>query len=280
MALAQINLQHIENVQEYEAGRQLAHYINTALSPLVYSLPTEPYLVEAFIPVAIQSENNQRHLGGRYFSFHIISSFLLGLNWKQDPLFKQISDILDDNGMTIPFRIDLAMYNCIEAKKHLDTMLLGLHNKLIEMMDMPGQMLTAIHIPNNWMEATKLRGVSEHINTDALRLCYENDYRQISNLPLRSPNEENISYGEIWARKNMGLPLIERDPANDLSDEQVYLLLVHLHLALSFGRFYRFNPLHQPLQKILSIAPKRTTEAKEMLADYLRAHQKRLQENS
>lgn len=272
-----VDLAAVARAQQKETGRQLVYYLQRHYGTTLQRLPADVDALKNFIPQALQQANQQGYGSDELFTFFMISSFLLGSGWLQDPVFTPLLTLLTDCG--VDSDLTSRLNHCQHQRHRLEVALPALHERTITLLDSPMDRLSPETLSKQWREMTQLRGVSATQLLPELYRCYEADFRQLAGLPAN--NIGLSSYRQETSKRlpHSGMPQEEESEvfSNYLNHEQRHQFVLHLHLALSFGRFYRTNPLHKALHQALDTPVLGRSLA---LIQFLRMHQQRLKEKT
>lgn len=267
-----VNFDVVEQTQKEETARQLAAYINERLQPLVTMLPTQPEYIESYTQFIIPSSYENHFIDSRAFSLYVVSSFMLGFDWPKDPLYRYLMDIYGEISFPYDEMLNILMYQTEQDVRLRLENLPELHNKAIELLQEPTHTLTKNAFIQYWNSCYQLRNLSRPVDQQALLKTYETDLRLYMNWSEAKISKEQISYQERWTRQNMGLSIEEKTSLDFLSAQQLYALMIHCSLCLSFGRFYLINPLYQDLQQMLYFNAENLDTTKINLGQYLINH--------
>lgn len=278
MPLMQVDFDLVSQAQVEETARQLINYINTTLEPIVYILPSEPDYVHAFMPLATKDAYLRNHSFGQAFSFCILSNFLLGLEWMDDPLFQETNLKITQSHLDAASRWDYAMLQTIERRKQWEESIPQLHHLYINEINQSPTLEVNQFIQNYWYKACSILNIHSSKETNMLLHTYSNDFIAQEHIQVNRIIPKNYSPGELWARKNMGLSVTsnfsEFTHIDQMDQAHKEGLLTHLHFALCYGRFYQKNPLHQLLVKTLELEDHLMNKFRAI--EFITIHQKRL----
>ncbi|ELX1985393.1 hypothetical protein ONI83_004832 [Escherichia coli] len=259
-----IDLSAIARAQQREMGRQLTCYLQRQCSSVLYCQPADVDALKDFMPPVIQQADRQGYGSDALLTFFIVSSFLLGFNWLQDPAFTPLKMLLAKNNDSHSW-----LNYCRHERQKLNTLLPTLHDYTHIVLHMPVENVSPNAVLQHWQVICELRGIDALLLPE-LYFCYEADFRQFSGLPANTAKRE-----QALLHSGLSLETVS-DLSKDLTFRQRHQLLTHLHLALSFGRYYRTSPLHKLLHQALDTLE---MERVMVLTEFLRMHQQRLKEN-
>ncbi|MGQ6550872.1 hypothetical protein ACUNEV_25545 [Serratia sp. IR-2025] len=272
-----VDLTAVARAQQKEAGRQLVYYLQRHYGPTLRRLPADVDALKNFIPLALQQADQQGYGSDELFSFFMISSFLLGSGWLQDPVFTPLLTLLTDSG--VDSDLTSRLHHCQHQRRRLEIALPALHERTITLLESPMDRLYPETVSKQWRVITQLRGVAANQSLPELYRCYEADFRQLAGLPANNIGQKSYQTETPKRLPHSGMPQEEEGDvfSNDLDYEQRHQFVLHLHLAVSFGRFYRTNPLHKALHQVLDTP---ILGRSLVLTQFLRLHQQRLMENT
>lgn len=272
-----VDLAAVARAQQKEAGRQLVYYLQRQYGPTLRCLPADVDALKNFIPLALQQADQQGYGSDELFSFFMISSFLLGSGWLQDPVFTPLLTLLTDSG--VDSDLTSRLHHCQHQRRRLEIALPALHESTITLLESSMDRFSPETLSKQWLAITQLRGVAANQSLPELYRCYEADFRQLTGLPAINIGLRSYRTETPKRLPHSGMPQGEESDVfiNDLDHEQHHQFVLHLHLAMSFGRFYRTNPLHKALHQVLNTPILGRSLA---LTQFLRMHQQRLMEHT
>ncbi|WP_114195203.1 hypothetical protein [Edaphovirga cremea] len=271
-----VDLTAVARAQQKEAVRQLVYYLQRHYGTTLHRLPTDVDTLKDFITQTQHQANQQGYGSDELFTFFIISSFLLGSGWLQDPVFTPLITLLTDSG--IDSDLTSRLHHCQHQRQRLEAALPALHDSTITLLESPMDRLPPETLSKHWQVMAQLRGVPADQSLPELYRCYETDFRQLAGLPAKNTGIKTPTPDTPKRLPHSGMPQEEsHDFSNDQAHEQRHQLLLHLHLALGFGRYYRTNRLHKALHQALNTP---VSERSMALIQFLRTHQQRLKENT
>ncbi|EBF4219669.1 hypothetical protein FH403_15770 [Salmonella enterica] len=229
-----------------------------------------------FIPAAMQQANSQGYGVDTQFTFFIVSSFLLGTDWLQDPAFIPLRTLLTECDADSDNQ--LRLNHCLHERQRLDMMLPAMHDQTLIVLHMSAENLSSRTVLQHWQAIARLRGIENIQLLTELYFCYYADFCQFFGLADKTEEIRKRAQGKTPAFLYRELSWEDAlHFIDDLTFRQRYQFLLHFHLALSFGRFWRINPLHKQLRQAMKTAD--DTGRAAALIDFLRMYQQRLAEN-
>ncbi|WP_154675893.1 hypothetical protein [Entomohabitans teleogrylli] len=265
-----MDLTAVAAAQQKETARQLFHYLQRHYSRMLHQLMVDAETLKQFITATRLQADQSGYATGELFSFFIISSFLSGTRWLEDPAYATLKMVLEDS--VADSDITQQLHFCRHERQKLDAILPALHNSTIALLKSWPDRLVFESVLQRWQVLALDRGIPASSLLPLYR-CYAGDFRQFAGLPLEHNEVKHVNagiYGEIPVEE---VALYSAD----LTPELRYLLLLHLHLALGFGRFYQTNPLHSILHQVLKSADPERPVA---LIPFLSMQRQRLMDNT
>lgn len=272
MPLLSVDLERVEVSQRQNTARQLAIYINDRLGGLVKLLPSQPSRVEPFTRQAATSAQEDHFVDSQAFSLYVTVSFMLGLNWPRDPVYKHLVELYHQIHLPYEQMLNILMFQAQEEKTRLIQALPGMHKQCLTLLREPAEAITASTFSSWWDTFVASRNLSRPADAQALLAVYDADFRAYMGWDERKTYASAYTHQERWARQNMGLPVEEKTWLTVLSPSERYLLLLNGYLSLAFGRFYVSNLLLEDLHAALDIRAGNLNHTCAALSRFLENH--------
>lgn len=274
MILQSVSLEAMDNVAQKQADRKLARYLCETMAPVLHRLPGDPEAVPAFVDIARKDAVTAGYEHGRKYSTHVLISFLLGPGWANDLPWGDLQPVFDDVGLPLLTRLDMAVNKAILLRKQNEESLLSTHTVFQHILQTTANTLRVDDIWPAFSQMAILRGVQTPERLQGLFATLESDALALLHLP---PIERRkYSAYDLAGLRHMGRAVpLPTEGLHILNPQQLRGFMHHILLALSFGRFYRRNPLFTTLHTLLKQSPQQHTA---LLQQFLQGHQHILRE--
>ncbi|MBN3857760.1 hypothetical protein G3N59_30680 [Paraburkholderia sp. Ac-20340] len=275
MVLPALDLRGMGEVARRDANRQLVRYLRDRMALSLRRLPGDAQYLDELVTQAGEAAVSLGYGEGQAYSFYIVTSFLLGLGWQNDPTCGDIEPILASAGMDQDSRLTMALQTAIRERQQRESALASMHAIVLEALPATPDKVSSREMWLTWDAVTKQRGLSVEMAL-ACYETYECDARQrMGLLPVeRTP----LNAYQRLGYQHMGIPLpTVVDDLRDMNEEHIARLSMHVFLALAFGRHYLVNPLLHGLHLAVDEAAT-LRERWQRWRDFLHNHHKLLKE--
>ncbi|MGE8304379.1 MAG: hypothetical protein ACN6PW_07985 [Pseudomonas kermanshahensis] len=273
MNLPGLDLGAVQAASLRSTNRQLTRFVLETLGGSLARFHTRPEDVPLLVADAGALVSNSGYTCGREYSLLVLSHFLLGLSWWNDPASKSVWSITQAPGLTQDERLDMLTVHAVAHRSQWEGQLTLMHDVTRQMLRLPDDDCDHDRQWRSLEQLMTLRGIPADAQ-QACYCCYESDAS--SRYALPAINHMALNENEIRAYRYYGKRLPQ--PSDDLyklpplSRNQV---LLHVFLAIAFGRHFYLNPLFTPWVKLLE-ATDSPRERCRVLASQLAAHQQGL----
>ncbi len=277
MNLPSLDLRAVKAASLRSTNRQLSRFLLETLDGSFARFHTRPEDVPLLVADAGALVSENGYTCGSEYSLLVLSHFLLGLGWWNDPASESVWSVTHVPGLTHDERLDMLTVQAVSHRSRWEGHLALMHDLTRQMLQLPEDECDPDRQWRSLEQLMTLRGIPG----DAQRACYcryESDACLRYALP--AINHVELNENEIRAYRYYGKRLPQ--PADDLyplpflSRNQV---LLHVLLAIAFGRHFYLNPLFTPWVKSLE-ATDSPRERRLGLRRELAAHQQALKESS
>ncbi|MGV8401398.1 hypothetical protein ACV33W_19440 [Pseudomonas aeruginosa] len=278
MALLSIDREQFAQAAIRDTDRQLIQYICDTLAPVLPRLPALPELVGPFVRKAGREAIKSGFGEGGLYSFHILTSLLLGPSWELNPSYKgKFEQYLDTPDMEQSARITLALDAVIDERQKLEAALPKMIDIAVESLSIRPERLGSEDIWNSFQRMASARVASPR-QVRPLFEHFEAGFRRGNGLP---PIHREKLRGDIEvAYTAQGIPLPKpSDAIRDLSLIQVMHFNGSLLLALNYGPSFSNNLFLAGLVQRLDSINQPDVYQHE-LKEFLLSHRRALTENA
>lgn len=277
MNLPSLDLGEVKAASLRFTNRRLTRLLLETLDGSLARFHTRPEDVPLLVAHAGALVSNSGYTCGREYSLLVLSHFLLGLGWWNDPASESVWSITQVPGLTQDERLDLLNVEAIAHRARWMGQLTAMHDVALGMLRWPDDECDQDQQWRSLEQLMALRGIPE----DAHQACYcryESD--ACSRYALPDINHVELNGNEIRAYRYYGKRLPQpSDDLHKLSPLSRSRVLLHVLLAIAFGRHFYLNPLFTPWVKLLETTDS-PRERRHALASQLAVHQQALKEPS
>ncbi|ROP58141.1 hypothetical protein EDF81_3304 [Enterobacter sp. BIGb0383] len=274
MILHPVSLEAMDNVAQKLADKKLARYLCETQAPILRCLPGDPDAVPNFVAIARKDAIAAGFEHGRKYSTHVLISFLLGPGWENDLPWEALQPVFDDTGMPLLTRLDMAVNRATLLRQQIDKNLPSMHMVFQHFLQTAAHSLSAEDIWPAFSQMAVLRGVQTPARLQRLFTTLEADALALLHLPPIA--RRKYSAYDLAGLRHMGRAVpLPTEGLHILNPQQLSGFIYHILLALSFGRFYRRNPLFTTLHRLLKQPPQQHNA---LLRQFLQGHQNTLRE--
>lgn len=278
MALLTIDRKQLERAATLETDRQLIRYIRDTLGPVLPRLPAQPELIGPFVQKAGREAIESGYGDGGQYSFHILTSLLLGSSWEHHSFYTgRFEKYLDTPGMEQSARITLALGAVIDARQALEAVLPRLIDAAVESLGIYPERFKPEDIWNTFQHMAHARGFQPR-QVLPLFEHFEAGFRKGNGLPpiRREKLAGHVEVGYIA----QGIPLPKpSDAIRDLNSLQLMNFNGSLLLALIYGPAFNYNLFFNGLLQTLDSTNQPDVYQHE-LKEFLLSHRRALAENT
>jgi len=277
MSLPSLNLGALQAASLRTTNRRLSRFLLGTLDGSIARFHTRPEDVPLLVANAGALVSNRGYTCGKEYSLLVLSHFLLGLGWWNDPASVSVWSIHQVPGLTQDERLDMLTVRAVAHRMQWEGQLTLMHDVTRQILRLPDDDCDHDRQWRSLEQLMTLRGIPADAQQSCY-CCYESDASRRYALP--AINHKELNGNEVLAYRYYGKRLPQ--PSDDLYKlpplprSQV---LVHVLLAIAFGRHFYLNPLFTPWVKLLE-ATDSPRERCRVLADQLAAHQQALKELS
>lgn len=275
MKLPPLNLEALYQASLQATNRQLTRYL---LDTFGHALPRLHGHAEHVHPLVTMTGQLLRRNGltsGREYSLLILTHFLLGLGWWGDPASKYLWSINNADGLTQDERLDLLVEQVVTHRRRLEAQLPRMHDNVLTMLGWGNDIQDDSQRWQSLSQLMTLRGIPRDAHQDSYCQYALDACERYALPPLRYqlPNgSQTLAYRHTGQR--MPQPSDELKSLLPLPRNQV---LLHVVLAIAFGRYFYLNPLFSTWVALLE-QPDTPRERCHVLAEQLTAHQRALKD--
>lgn len=275
MKLAPLELDAMRNATLQANNRRLSRNLLATLGPSLATLHTRAERV----PLLVACTTELLERGGTDhpsdYSLLILPHFLLGLGWWNDPACEPLSQVTRASGLRQQERLTLLSEQTISHRQQLEKQLPLMHDITLSMLEAPAQYEDPSRLWHALTQLMTLRGIAHE--THQARYClYEAD--ACARYALTCPSHKTLDGNQIRGYHYYGMRIPQpSDDLKQLAPLSRHQVLLHIVLAITFGRFFNHNPLFSPWVKPLDElqCPR---ESCRLLAQELIAHQQALKD--
>lgn len=277
MILQSLDLDALQGAVLWSTNRRLSDLLLETLNGSLPRFHTRGEDVPPFVAKAGALVSKNGYTCGKEYSLLVLSHLLLGLGWWADPACESVWSIRQAPGLTQNEQLDLLTMQAANHRSRWERQLTPMHDITLGMLRWTDDDRDQDRRWRSLEQLMALRGVPE----DAYHACYcryESDACSRYALPVIDHVELNGN--EIRAYRYYGKRLPQpSDDLHKLSQLSRNRVLLHVLLAIAFGRYFFLNPLFTPWVKSLE-ATDSPSERRHALASQLAAHQQALKEPS
>lgn len=241
MNLPPIDLAAMRAAERRATNRRLATYLQHRLGPSLANLHTS---AEHLLPAITLSADLLAHsapVSHQDYSVLILPHILLGVGWWNDPTCQALKPVLAASGLTQHERLALLAERTVDERIRLEQRLPQMHEVTLSVLGWRDATQDPTRL---WLHLTRLmtlRGLPDTAHEDAYCL-YETDACKHHALPEIRHKRLNGNERLAYQHYGMRLPRPSDDLARltPLGRSQV---LLHILLAIAFGRYFHCNPL-------------------------------------
>lgn len=273
MPLPVIDLQAMALASRREVERKLTRYLCDTLGWALPRVSTTPAHVADFVNGAASIADRADCREGHAFSVHILISFLAGVGWADDPACSTLRAAFHATGLAFDTRLDLTLQRAIQLRQQHEQAQPLMHGISATLLLARSDSLTEESLWSALLRMMTHRGL-EPGSAKALYLRYEADGCRRHKLPV--PPHQVLDGAQEQAYRYYAKRLPQ--PSDDLLNLAALprmLLLEHILLAITFGRFFYVNPLLGALHACATQDPS-LSERPYVLQAFLDAHTRAL----
>lgn len=270
-----LDLDAMRKAALHTTNRQLSRHLLDTLGPSLAKLHTTAERVPLLIATASELLAHDPGNLDTHYSLLLLPHLLLGLGWWNDPGCHALHPLTQACSLTRQERSRLLAEHAITHRQRLERILPSMHELTLALMrDLEPDKGN----DPRWLSIARLmslRGIAADRHYDSYCL-FEADACKRYTLPAIT--HKQLNGNETMAYRHYGMRIPQ--PSDDLKRlERLprHRVLQHILLALTFGRYFHFNPLFTPWVCALDDleCPR---EAIRLLTEQLGTHQRALTE--
>lgn len=275
MKLPALDLDALRKATLQATNRQLSRHLLDTFGPVLAKLPTEPECVPRLVDLTGELLAQEGLADGCDYSISLLPHFLLGVAWWGDPACKALQQITQVQSLNQQERLALLSEQTINHRQRLENVLPTMHDLTLALLTQPKHSEDLAHRWHSISQAMTLRGIAPLAHETSYCL-YEAD--ACKRYGLAQPTHKELNGNEILAYRYYGRRMPQpSDDLQNLPPLQRYQILLHVLLAIAFGRFFHANPLFSTWVSRLD-EPEDERERHQALIKHLVAHQRALKE--
>ncbi|WP_342649324.1 hypothetical protein [Pseudomonas sp. REB1044] len=275
MKLPPLDLEAMRKAMLQANNRGLSRSLLASLGPSLATLHTRPERVPLLVACVTELlEHTEAYHPGDY-SLLVLPHLLLGVGWWKDPACGLLTQVDQAPGLRQQERLALLAEHTITHRQQLEKQLSRMHDITLSMLEAPAQRENPNQLWHALAQLMTLRGIAGETHQDSYRQ-YEADAFDRYGLALTS--HQALSGNQLLAYQHYGMRIPQpSDDLRQLDPLSRHRVLMHIALAITFGRFFNHNPLFSPwVQPLEELQCPR--ERGRQLARELNAHQHALKD--
>ncbi|MCO7518057.1 hypothetical protein NJF44_25335 [Pseudomonas guariconensis] len=241
MKLPPLDLDALHKAALHATNRQLAQYLLDTLGPTLPRLHTRHAHIHALVAQAGNLVCHEGYGSTREYSVLVLTHFLLGLGWWNDLACQPLWPGTQAGGLAQDERLGLLAEQAIAHRQQLETQLPHMHDIILAMLGWREDAKDDDRLWHSITQLMALRGLPSDTHEDCY--CqYESD--ACERYGLRPLQHKELNGNEILAYRHYGKRLPQ--PSDDLKHLPALprnQVLLHVLLAIAFGRHFYLNPL-------------------------------------
>lgn len=268
MKLPPLELEAVRKAMLHANNRRLSRSLLATLGPSLATLHTRPERVPLLVACVTELlEHTEAYHPGDY-SILLLPHFLLGLGWWKDPACELLAHVDQAPGMRQQERLALLAEHTITHRQHLEKQLSRMHDIALSMLEAPAQSEDPNHLWHALGQLMTLRGIACETHQASYRL-YEAD--AFARYALAHTAHQELSGNQLLGYQHYGMRIPQpSDDLRKLAPLSRHHVLLHIALAITFGRFFHHNPLFslwvKPLDELQCPRERGRQLARELIA--------------
>jgi len=241
MNLPTIDLAAMRSAELRATNRRLAAYLQEMLGTSLATLHTSAEHLPPTIAIAGDVIARSATVSHQDYSVLLLPHILLGVGWWNDPACQPLSAVLEASGLTQHERLALLAERAVNERIRLEQQLPRMHEVALGILGWREATEDPTRLWHHLAYLMTLRGLPETAHEDTYCL-FETDACAHHALPEIRHKQLNGNERLAHQHYRMRLPRPSDDLAKltPLGRSQV---LLHILLAIAFGRFFHVSPL-------------------------------------